>query len=117
MTHENINLCKERGIHLALKPWGRSSKSKEEQYKELRKSASERNCVEGKFGQAKRRYSMNIIKARLHATSESIIGAIVFVLNPIRLVQQHVHYFVKKIYFLVGVFYQKNMRYILKPTF
>jgi hypothetical protein len=46
--------------------------------------------VEGKFGQAKRWYGMGNIHARLKATSESMIGAIVVVLNLIRLVQQHV---------------------------
>jgi hypothetical protein len=117
MTRENRNWCKERGIHLAGKPLGRSSKSKEDQQKELRKSASERNCVEGKFGQAKRRYSMDNIKARLQATSESMIGAIVVVLNLIRLVQQHVFYFVKTIYFLLSVFYQTKFVVFLKPTF
>jgi hypothetical protein len=118
MTRENRNWCKERGIHLAGKPLGRSSKlKKEEQQNELRKSASERNCVEGKFGQAKRRYSMDNIKARLQATSESMIGAIVVVLNLIRLVQQHVHYFVKLIYFLLREFYQKKFVVFLKPTF
>ena len=117
MTRENRIWCKERGIHLAGKPLGRRAKSEEELRKELRQSASERNCVEGKFGQAKRRYSMNNIKARLQATSESMIGAIVVVLNLIRLVQQHVYYFMKTIYFLFRVFYQKNMWCFLKPTF
>jgi len=117
MTRENRNWCKERGIHLAGKPLGRTSKSKEDQQKELRKSASERNCVEGKFGQAKRRYSMDNIKARLQATSESMIGAIVVVLNLIRLVQQHVHYFIKTIYFLLRFFYQTKYELFVKPTF
>jgi len=50
-----------------------------------------RNCIEGKFGQAKRWYGMGCIHAKLKTTSESMIGAIVVVLNLIRLLKQHVY--------------------------
>lgn len=55
--------------------------------------------VEGKFGQAKRWYGMGNIHAKLQITSESMIGAIVVVLNLIRLVQQHVQNFAQ---FIIG---------------
>ncbi len=45
----------------------------------IRKKTAERNHVEGKFGQAKRGYSLNNIKARLPETSESWINAIFFI--------------------------------------
>jgi hypothetical protein len=90
ITRNNRKWCKENNIELNGKPLGRPTIQTKAKLKELRKSVSERNCVEGKFGQAKRWYGMGNIHARLKATSESMIGAIVVVLNLIRLVQQHV---------------------------
>lgn len=71
--------------------------------RELRRSVGERNCVEGKFGQAKRWYGRGNLHAKLQTTSESMIGAIVVVLNLIRLVQQHVQTFVRNIIHKVAV--------------
>lgn len=93
MTRANREWCKEKEIFLSGKPLGRPSEKTKEQTKELKKSASERNCVEGKFGQAKRFYINDAITAKLQQTSESMIGAVVVVLNLIRLVQQHVFTF------------------------
>jgi hypothetical protein len=90
LRSRKIFTCKENNIELNGKPLGRPTAQTKAKLKELRKSVSERNCVEGKFGQAKRWYGMGNIHARLKATSESMIGAIVVVLNLIRLVQQHV---------------------------
>ena len=87
ITRENRAWCKEKGIQLNGKPLGRPT----EQPKELRQAVSERNCVEGKFGQAKRWYGMGCIHAKLKTTCESMIGAIVVVLNLVRLVQLHVY--------------------------
>ena len=91
ITRVNRNWCKENHIQLNGKPLGRPSKQTKERVKELKQAVSERNCVEGKFGQAKRWYGMGNIHAKLKTTSESMIGAIVVVLNLIRLVQQHAH--------------------------
>src|SRR5690606_12558790 len=98
MTRKNRNWCKERDIILNGKPLGRPTENTKEKLKELKKGVSERNCVEGKFGQAKRWYGMDNIRARLKNTSESMIGAIVVVLNLTRLVQQHVITFLRTIW-------------------
>ena len=90
ITRENRKWCIEKNILLNGKPLGRPTEQTKQRIKELRQAVSERNCVEGKFGQAKRWYGMGNIHAKLKATSESMIGAIVVVLNLIRLVQQHV---------------------------
>jgi IS5 family transposase len=58
-------------------------KSAYQKRKERRESA-ERNRVEGKFGQGKRGYGLNDIRARLSSTSRSWVGAIIFVMNLIR---------------------------------
>lgn len=47
-------------------------------------SFCERNQIEGKFGQGKRGYGLNNIKARTASISMSWIGAIIFVMNLIR---------------------------------
>jgi hypothetical protein len=93
ITRNNRNWCKEHNIQLNGKPLGRPTETTKEKLKELKQGVSERNCVEGKFGQGKRWYGMDNIHAKLQATSESMIGAIVVVLNLIRLVQQHVFTF------------------------
>ena len=77
---------------------------------------SERNCVEGKFGQAKRWYGMDNIHARLQNTSESMIGAIVVVLNLVRLVQQHVYTFLKYSYKLIYLNVYHFTRIFLKKN-
>lgn len=103
ITRINRNWCKERNIQLNGKPLGRPTEQTKERIKELKQAVGERNCVEGKFGQAKRWYGMGNIHAKLQTTSESMIGAIVVVLNLIRLVQQQVLSFVQNlIYRLKG---------------
>ena len=76
---------------------GRPTAQTKERIKELKQAVGERNCVEGKFGQAKRWYGMGNIHAKLQATSESMIGAIVVVLNLIRLAQQRGYTFAQNL--------------------
>ena len=79
-NRENRRRLKELGIELRAKPLGRPSAVKTEHV-----SPGERNPIEGKFGQAKTAYGMNLIKARLKSTSESWIATIVLVLNLVKL--------------------------------
>jgi len=90
LTRENRQYLKEKQIKIVGKPLGRPPKQKpltasQKRYK--RKKGAERNHVEAKFGQAKRGYGMNNIKARLEATSESWVNAIFFVINLTRLIK------------------------------
>ena len=105
ITRENRNWCKANGIQLNGKPLGRPTEQTKERIKELRQAVSERNCVEGKFGQAKRWYGMGNIQARLQATSESMIVAIVVVLNLVRLAKQRSQIFVLHSIFQVEAFF------------
>ena len=79
-NRENRKLLQEWGIRLLAKPLGRPSAVKLEHV-----SPGERNPIEGKFGQAKTRYGMDRIGARLKDTSESWIASIVLVLNLVKL--------------------------------
>ena len=112
MTRANRDWCKENNIFLSGKPLGRPGEKTKEQTRELKQSASQRNCVEGKFGQAKRFYFNDAIRARLNRTSESMIGAVIVVLNLVRLAQQHALSFftswINKISSTIFRFFYKN---------
>jgi IS5 family transposase len=81
-TKENRLFCKENHIRLSGPKLGRT---KEEEKPELKKQArldsAERNQVEGKFGEAKRKYTLNRIMARLKETSETTIMLNLIVMN------------------------------------
>ena len=88
-TRANRAWCKERGIRLSGSPLGRKPKNIS---KEAKKQAVDderfRNVIEGKFGQAKRRYSLNCIMSKLPSTSETSIAIIFLVMNLSRLLRQ-----------------------------
>lgn len=85
----NRKYLKNKGIKIVGKPLGRPPKRKESSSQKYykKKKAAERNHVEGKFGQAKRGYGLNNIKARLEKTSESWVNAILFIMNLNKLMQ------------------------------
>ncbi len=66
-TRENRNYLMEKGIELRAKPLGRL-KALSNQVR-----PGERNPIEGKFGQVKRGYDLDNIRANLASTSESWI--------------------------------------------
>jgi hypothetical protein len=116
ITRTNQSWCKVRNIKLNGKPLTKAKEMDKERVKELRQSVSERNCVEGKIGQGKRWYGLSNIRAKLNTTSESMIGAIVVVLNLVRLVQQHAYTFIKNkiekfISNLIALFYLSKKCY------
>jgi hypothetical protein len=82
-TRENRKMLKGKGagILLKAKPLGRPSATAVL----IHVSPGERNPIEGKFGQAKRAYGLNRVKARLKDTSESWIAGIILVLNLVKL--------------------------------
>ena len=90
LTRSNRKYLKEKGIKILGKPLGRPSKTEiqtsGQKYRQKKKLA-ERNHVEGKFGQAKRGYGLNNIKAKLPETSESWINAIFFIMNLTKLLK------------------------------
>lgn len=86
-TRANRAWLKERGIRITAPPLGRKSKEliEESYYKKRKRKAetTQRNQIEGKFGQGKNGYNLNKIRARLKETSESWIACIFFVMNLI----------------------------------
>jgi transposase, IS5 family len=78
-TRANRSWLKQKGIILKAKPLGRPSALSNQV------RPGERNPVEGKFGQAKTRYGLSRIKARLSSTSATWIAGIIIVLNLVKL--------------------------------
>lgn len=81
-TRENRAWCKERGIKISGPPLGRPpidvSKEKKKQALE---SERIRNSIEGRFGQAKRRFSLGRVMTKLSYTSETAIAMTFLVMN------------------------------------
>jgi transposase, IS5 family len=79
---ENRKWCQDRGIRMSGPPLGRPPKNVS---KEMKKQAADdekiRNCIEGKFGQAKRRFSLNRVMAQRIDTSETAIAITFLVMN------------------------------------
>lgn len=87
-TRENRKWCKERGIRLSGTPLGRPPADtglRRERYLQNRSDERERNAIEGKFGQAKRRFGLARIMAKLKETSESMIALSFLVMNLVKL--------------------------------
>ena len=87
-TRENRNYCKQRGIRLSGKPLGRPRKATADNQQQLsaeraqqRQDERDRIPVEGKFGNAKRKGTLDRIMAKLSHTSETVIHIAITVLN------------------------------------
>ncbi|UQZ83947.1 hypothetical protein SK3146_03159 [Paenibacillus konkukensis] len=82
-NRENRAYCKERGVRLSGPPLGRPSKQADtaEMKRIAKLDAGERNAIEGKFGEGKRKYGLNRIRARLEQTSGAVIALQFLVMN------------------------------------
>jgi len=95
-TQDNRNWCKERGIRLSGIPLGRPPKDAEKnraRQKQIREDEGIRNGVEGKFGEAKRRYGLKRIMAKLSGTSQTTVSIIFLVMNLQRMLSVLFAYF------------------------
>ena len=87
-TRENLQYCQEYGIRLSGPKLGRPFKETEKNKKRIREQKkieqedeSTRIAVEGKFGEAKRRYTLDCIGTKLKETSETSIMMVFLVMN------------------------------------
>ena len=81
-TRANLQYCRQRGIRLSGPRLGRPSKAEESMHKRVeRQDSAERNAIEGKFGEGKRRYGLDRIRARLAGTSLTVISLQMLVMN------------------------------------
>jgi transposase, IS5 family len=93
-TKENRAWCKERGIRIRGVPLGRPPKNVD---KEAKKQAQLdqrfRSRIEGKFGEAKRRFSLDRVMTKLSKTSQTAIAITFLVMNLSTLLRQFFAFF------------------------
>ena len=88
-TQENRAWCKERGIRITGVPLGRPPKIIDrEAKKQVQLDEKFRSRIEGKFGEAKRRFSLNRVMTKLSETSQTAIAIIFLVMNLSTLLRQ-----------------------------
>lgn len=87
-SRDNRRFCKKNEIRLSGPPLGRPPKQTELNKQEIRalkrqrrQDELDRNAIEGKFGQGKRRFTLNRIMAKLAETSETVIMVSFIVMN------------------------------------
>ena len=83
-TRDNLAYCREKGIRLSGPRLGRppvDADVKKMEKQQERLDARNRNAVEGKFGEGKRKYGLDRIFARLKETSECVIAMQFLVMN------------------------------------
>lgn len=80
-TRANRNWCKERGIRLSGKPLGRPRELSREEKKRQRQDETDRIPIEGKFGNAKRKGTLQKVMAKLAITSRTVVSIGLIVLN------------------------------------
>ena len=83
-TRDNLRWCKQQGIRLSGPPLGRPSLDEAQQAllrQQARDDESIRVAVEGKFGQAKRRFGLGRVMAKLAQTAETMIAITCLVMN------------------------------------
>lgn len=87
-NRDNIRYCTKRGIRISGPRLGRPPKNPDPAARKLaHQDALDRNCSEGKFGEGKRKYGLNLIKAKLQETSETVIIINLIVMNLARLLR------------------------------
>ena len=110
-NRENRAYCKERGIRMSGPPLGRPPKNVSKQAKiQAREDEIIRNSIEGKFGQAKRKFGLERVMAKLPHTSSTAIAITFLVMNLSQVLRQLFclfYAYLKKLGFLASENYQK----------
>jgi hypothetical protein len=88
-NRDNLKYCARHGIRLSGPRLGRPKRVIDPAERKLmREDELERNAVEGKFGEGKRRYGLGLIRAKLAETSGSMIGMAILVMNLEKLLRE-----------------------------
>lgn len=105
-TRENRKFCKEKGIRISGPPLGRPPKNIDKKMKKQAQLDERlRNHIEGKFGQAKRGFSLGKVMAKLSETSVTAIAITFLVINLSTLLKEafslFLYFFAEQIVFAV----------------
>lgn len=103
-SKENRAWCKERGIRITGVPLGRQPKViDKEKKKQAQNDEKFRSRIEGKFGEAKRRFSLGRVMTKLSKTSETAIAITFLVMNLSTLLRQFFAFFC--VYLRINTFF------------
>ena len=82
-TRANRSFCKEKGIRLTGPALGRpkAGEADRKQKRQMYKDACDRNAVEGRNGNAKRRFGLDLIAAKLDETAKTEAALILTAMN------------------------------------
>lgn len=109
-NRDNLRYCEEHGIRLSGPKLGRPRKEIErEEKKQMRADELERNAIEGKFGQGKRRYRLGCIRGKLPETSGSMIALVFLVMNLEKLLKEVFLHFLWE--WILSGFYRRRRRF------
>ena len=98
-TKNNRKYCKEKGIRMSGPGLGRPKKNvTKEEKKQGREDEKIRSRIEGKFGEGKRRYGLNLIKTKLKETSETKVAIAILAMNLMTIIRK----ILKEIFCLFG---------------
>lgn len=84
LTRENRDFCKQHGIRISGRPLGRRRKDETEKQvsdDQYKTDLKDRIIVEGKFGEAKRTYSLDRVMAHLKETTLTVLHAVAATMN------------------------------------
>lgn len=111
-NRNNIKFCKKYGIRLSGPRLGRPPQDMSKQHelkKQYRQDEIDRIPIEGKFGQAKRRFGLSRIMCKLAQTSETAIAIIFLVMNLEKWLKVIPFYFFCFLnWILLGLYYSKK---------
>lgn len=81
-TRDNLKYCKKNGIHLTGPRLGRkTAEMAKEEAKIMLQDSKDRNAVEGKIGEGKRGYTLDLIKGKSQRTNQTKIGFELIAMN------------------------------------
>lgn len=82
-TRANKLYCKERGIRLSGLPLGRrkASDTDAKRKRQMYKDSCERNAIEGRNGNAKRRFGLDLIMAKLDESAKTEAALVILAMN------------------------------------
>ena len=92
-TKANRAWCKEKGIRMSGVKLGRPPKNISNTKRQSQLDERVRSWIEAKFGEAKRRFSLNCVMTKLANTSKTTIAISFLVMNLSRLLRQFFVYF------------------------